>query len=239
MDNNTPSILIFSLLPVIGVMVGGLIGSFTKLKLSITSATQHLAAGIVFAAVAIELLPLILKDISVLNMSVGFLTGVISMMCLKYLSNRLAERDNAKQHFPTGLALTVGIDVFIDGLLIGVAFLAGQRVGMSISIALAIEILFLGLSMSVTLNARGIARHINIYMTIALATTIILGVFIGEKVLGYLPGIWTKEILAFGVAALLYLVTEELLVEAHEEKETPFITFFFFLGFLFVLQFKA
>jgi zinc transporter, ZIP family len=236
---NTSNMLIFSLIPVIGIIIGGFIGSFTQLKPSITSATQHLAAGIVFAAVAIDLLPLILKDISVLNMSAGFLTGVASMMCLKWFSNRIAERDNAKSRFPTALALTIGIDVFIDGLLIGVAFLAGQSVGISISIALAIEILFLSLSMSVTLNTRGIARRINLYMSMALAATIILGVFIGDTVLGYLPSIWTKEILAFGVAALLYLVTEELLVEAHEEKETPFITVFFFLGFLFVLIFKA
>jgi zinc transporter, ZIP family len=236
---NTSNIFIFSLIPVIGVMLGGFIGSFTKPKPKITSATQHLAAGIVFAAVAVDLLPLILNDISVLNMSAGFLTGVVSMMCLKWFSNRLAERDNAKRRFPTSLALTIGIDVFIDGLLIGVAFLAGRSVGISISIALAIEILFLGLSMSVTLNTRGIARRINIYMSIALATTIILGVFIGDTLLGYLPSIWTKEILAFGVAALLYLVTEELLVEAHKEKETPFITACFFLGFLFVLIFKV
>ena len=45
-------------------------------------------------------------------------------------------------------------------------------------------------------------------------------------------------LLSFGSAALLYLVTEELLVEAHEEPETPLSTATFFAGFLllFVLQ---
>lgn len=38
--------------------------------------------------------------------------------------------------------------------------------------------------------------------------------------------------LAFGAAALLYLVTEELLVEAHEGQETPLLTALFFIGFL-------
>ena len=32
--------------------------------------------------------------------------------------------------------------------------------------------------------------------------------------------------------ALLYLVTEELLVEAHERPDTPFISAMFFVGFL-------
>ena len=41
---------------------------------------------------------------------------------------------------------------------------------------------------------------------------------------------------AFGLVALLYLVTEELLVEAHEQAEdTPWITALFFVGFLVLL----
>ena len=42
-------------------------------------------------------------------------------------------------------------------------------------------------------------------------------------------------VLAFGCAALLYLVTEELLVEAHETKDTAFATSMFFVGFLLFL----
>lgn len=42
-------------------------------------------------------------------------------------------------------------------------------------------------------------------------------------------------VLSFGLAALLFLVTEELLVEAHEVPETPLITALFFAGFLLFL----
>lgn len=41
-----------------------------------------------------------------------------------------------------------------------------------------------------------------------------------------------EAILSFGLAALLYLVTEELLREAHEEGETRIGTALFFAGFL-------
>jgi ZIP family zinc transporter len=41
--------------------------------------------------------------------------------------------------------------------------------------------------------------------------------------------------LAFGLAALLYLVTEELLVEAHEVPETSAQTAMFFVGFILLL----
>ena len=38
--------------------------------------------------------------------------------------------------------------------------------------------------------------------------------------------------LAFSAAALLYLVTEELLIEAHEVEEKPVATLVLFSGFL-------
>ena len=41
--------------------------------------------------------------------------------------------------------------------------------------------------------------------------------------------------LSFGLMALLYLVTEELLVEAHEKPDTPLISSMFFVGFLALL----
>lgn len=42
--------------------------------------------------------------------------------------------------------------------------------------------------------------------------------------------------LAFGLVALLYLVTEELLVEAHETPDRPWVAAMFFAGFLALLM---
>ena len=58
------------------------------------------------------------------------------------------------------------------------------------------------------------------------------GAGLGTTLLVRLPKHWLAAVLSFGAAALLFLVTEELLTEAHEEKETPAMTAVFFLGFL-------
>ena len=58
-----------------------------------------------------------------------------------------------------------------------------------------------------------------------------LGAFLATPV-GHLPPDWIVGFLAFGLMALLYLVTEELLVEAHEKPDTPLISAMFFVGFL-------
>jgi ZIP family zinc transporter len=61
---------------------------------------------------------------------------------------------------------------------------------------------------------------------------------VGYAVVG-LSGGFLAGILGFGVASLLYLVTEELLVEAHEEPDTPLIAATFFVGFLLPLVMAA
>ena len=50
-----------------------------------------------------------------------------------------------------------------------------------------------------------------------------------------LPSSLLTGFFAFGLIALLYLVTEELLVEAHETPDRPWVTAMFFVGFLALL----
>lgn len=66
----------------------------------------------------------------------------------------------------------------------------------------------------------------------ALATAV--GAIGGAAVLGDASAAVLAGVLAFGSAALLYLAVEELLVEAHEERETPILGAMFFLGFLLI-----
>ena len=61
-----------------------------------------------------------------------------------------------------------------------------------------------------------------------------LGTILATPV-SHLPGPIVAGFLSFGLMALLYLVTEELLVEAHEKPDRPWITSLFLVGFLSVL----
>ncbi|CAM4137109.1 hypothetical protein [Deinococcus marmoris] len=126
----------------------------------------------------------------------------------------------------------MGIDILIDGLLIGVGFAAGERVGTLLVVALTLELLFLGLSVAASLGQRGVSRRQSILTVSGLSLLVIVGATLGGTLLQGLSGLGLEIVLSFGAAALLYLVTEELLVEAHEVKETPWITSAFFLGFI-------
>lgn len=68
----------------------------------------------------------------------------------------------------------------------------------------------------------------------AIGLTVLVAAVTGKLVLGGASHAAIGGALAFAAAALLYLVTEELLMEVHEgdEPETPFSTLVLFAGFL-------
>ena len=121
--------------------------------------------------------------------------------------------------------------IVIDGIVLGIGFAAGAKQGLLLTIALTVEVLFLGLSVAEPLH-EGKASPLRIFVTTAgLGLMLPLGTVIG------LPAVHAGEflqtaLLSFGLIALLYLVTEELLVEAHEKPDSPWITAMFFAGFM-------
>lgn len=126
----------------------------------------------------------------------------------------------------------VAVDLVVDGLMIGIGFAAGAKEGKLLALALTFELVSLGLAVSSGLRKLGIGRARTIRAVAMLSLTFVVGAGVGTLLLARLSTHWLAGVLAFGAAALLFLVTEELLTEAHEEKETPALSAMFFVGFL-------
>lgn len=223
--------LSYTALAVVAALVGGVIAVYVPPGPQMESNIQHFAAGVVTAAVAAELLPGIhgrAPEIVV----VGFAVGVVTMLGIHQLSKRIEKRNVGGQYAgAAGLLITVAIDMLIDGVLIGVTFLDNPDTGVIIAVALAIEVLFLGVAGVVALpNGMGLVKKMAVPTTFGLLLA--TGVTVGVLTLEGVTGAPIALILAFGSAALLYLVTEELLVKAGKVPETPVSTTLFFVGFL-------
>lgn len=76
-------VLLYVLFPVCAMMVGGIIASFRTPGPRLGSAIQHFAAGMVFAAVAIELLPDVVSLHAPLATILGFSLGVAPMLVMR------------------------------------------------------------------------------------------------------------------------------------------------------------
>lgn len=136
-------------------------------------------------------------------------------------------------------AAAVLIDALVDGFLIGVSLSAGEKGGLVMAIALSIEMAFLGMTFASAMRLQ--PAYIGIPATILPPVILIIGGVLGALLAAQAGmGTWGNTLLvSFGVAALLYLVTEELLLEAHESLEDTsdgghvwWVDLCFFVGFL-------
>jgi ZIP family zinc transporter len=223
--------LSYTMLAVVAAMVGGLVAVARPPGARMESNVQHFAAGVVIAAVAAELLPDVHESAPTVVV-VGFALGVVAMLGIHRLSKLVEKRNlGGSVAGAAGLLLTVSIDMVIDGVLIGVTFLTESSTGIIIAVALAIEVLFLGVAGVVALPS-GVATAKKLAVPAVFGLLLTVGVVVGVLALDGVTGAPIALILAFGSAALLYLVTEELLVKAQQVPETPVSTSLFFVGFL-------
>ena len=224
------------LFPVAAAGIGAGVAAWRRPGPQLTSGIQHFAAGVVFAALAGEVLPDLRREGHLGAVLLGFTAGVGLLLALGAYADRqeaaTGERFQTDGALPIGLLSAVAIDLLIDGLLVGLGATLGSKQGLIITIALTIEILFLAVSVSIGLLDSQVPRGRAGLVSGSLGLFCAVGAVVGAAVLGSASTTVLAGVLAFGAAALLYLVVEELLVEAHEAKETPVLAAMFFVGFI-------
>ena len=216
----------YTLIPVAAAILGAAVAVNLRPGPVLVSAVQHFAAGVVFAAAAGEILPDLKHTGSVWAIVLGGGVGIAAMLGVRTLERRLEG--------PVGLMAVTGIDILVDGLVLGIAFAAGAKAGILLTVALTIEVLFLSLTVANELGEGGGSRWKVVGATAGLVLLLPVGALLGGPVAA-MPVAVQGGFLAFGLIALLYLVTEELLVEAHETEDRPWVTAMFFTGFLLLL----
>jgi ZIP family zinc transporter len=218
--------LLYTIVPVCLAVLGAVFATQRNPSAVFTSAVQHLAAGVVFAAAACEILPDILHKADPLPTLAGGLAGVAAMLAVR--------KGEALAKGPLGMLAAIGVDILIDGLVLGLGFSADARTGLLLTAALSLELLLLGLTSAVSLGDIAGTALRKVTAVAGLALLLPAGVLLASPA-AELPQQANLALLSFGLIALLYLVTEELLVEAHEVKEKNWVTALFFAGFLALL----
>lgn len=236
----------YIIFPLLAPAIGAVIALRSNPSQQLKSLVRHIAAGLVFAAASVELLPELLRDKQLLATVVGFALGVGLLLLVNVLlgGHRHGDKDETTEHThidsedgkPLGTMLAAtGIDVAVDGLLIGLGFAIGTTQGRLLTLALTVEMLFIGLALVASCRQRSIRKGKAFLVAASPGLVLAALAFVGATVVSHLQGALHQGVLAFGIAALLYLVTEELLVEAHESPDEPIEVAGFFVGFLVVL----
>lgn len=223
---------LFMLIPALVALGGGILAMYWHPSHQMRSLIQHFAAGVVLAALAVELLPEIGREHAPGSVLIAaFAAGSLFMYGMKLWTMRLEAGDGhaaTKNGLAWGLLVATFIDIAVDGFIIGAGFAAGGETGMILSLGLSVELLFLGLA----LTSESTKGWRIVAISGALAVTVLVCAVLGNILLSGASNAVIAAALAFSAAALLYLVTEELLIEAHTVEEKPIATLVLFSGFL-------
>ncbi len=224
--------VLYTLIPVGTTIGSAILAAHLKLNEQVQSCVQHFAAGIIFAAVATQLLPAVRRE-PPLAAIVGFLTGIATMMFLRRLSQQTEVDQRAASS--AGLIAATMADVLIDGVILGATFTLGAKQGVLLTIALTLGLLFLGLSIAATLSQAGVPLRRIVMTTTAVTLALPVGTTLGAATLQGVSRPVLAAVLAFGSVVLMYLVTEELLVRAHRVQRSAWAMPLFFVAFLMFL----
>ncbi|MFK7059304.1 transporter [Flavobacterium oreochromis] len=230
--------LLYTCIPLTTFVIGGFIATYFKPNATFRSIILHFAAGVVFSVVAIELLPDIIKRHQPLYVTIGFLIGTVLMLYIKDFTEKDENKHKTTKvipKIPISFLVAIGVDILIDGFLLGIGFTSGVKAGLLLTIALALEMFSMGMAVASELANESITKKRSLFHIIALSSLFLISATLGGTLLQNLSNNWMEVVLSFGLSALLFLVTEELLVEAHNETDKPMYTATFFIGFLIFL----
>jgi len=218
-------------------ITGGILAFFWAPRVYARSAIQHFAAGVVIAAIASDLIPEVQKTGTPAGILGGFVAGGVVMIVLKWLTLKY-EKDKRGKKLAVGIAAAAAVDTFVDGALISAGFLSGERLGALLAIALTVELFFLTLSVGAEFHRPKARRWYGLATTMGIAAMLLLGAATAFFSLQTASEATVAMCLAFGAAALLYLIAEELLVESIQAEESLFSTAMLFAGFAALLALK-
>jgi ZIP family zinc transporter len=139
------------------------------------------------------------------------------------------------ERLPWALMIAVTIDSGIDGLLCGLAYIAKPQAGMIMAFATCIEMGFLGLAYAASVQ-KATSSKTKLFVSILVPpfTMLVMGAAAGAggDALTANPPVFLGFV-TFSIVALLFLVTQELLISAHEGAggdDLWYVTVWVFLG---------
>eukprot|EP01105_Mastigella_eilhardi_P019356 TRINITY_DN4547_c0_g1_i1.p1 TRINITY_DN4547_c0_g1~~TRINITY_DN4547_c0_g1_i1.p1 ORF type:complete len:360 (-),score=98.76 TRINITY_DN4547_c0_g1_i1:42-1121(-) len=140
---------------------------------------------------------------------------------------------------PWGTVLPVSVNAFMDGIVLGISFIAGGiDGGAAMGVALAVEMCFLGVSTSIALKLKETPLWLSLVISVVLPFIMFGSAFMGATVMANLPYNIHQGVTAFGIASLVFFCCDELLVEAHSlqgPNKTWWVNVPLYLGFASVL----
>ncbi len=212
---------------IIGTGSGGLsVLIIKKIRDELLGVLLGISAGIMTVIIFLDLIPEAHETGTLISTLLGLIMGVglIALLDIKFPHQHFSfTKDMYKKdqkYLKTGVLLGIGIAMhnIPEGIAIGAGFMVSPSMGISLAILLALHNLPEGLAVATALSLANLRKRNILLITILTGAPMGIGAFFG----GLLGGIseWFLSVaLGFAGGAMLYIVYDELIPDAHKKTE--------------------
>ncbi|MFF9141040.1 ZIP family metal transporter [Streptomyces albogriseolus] len=230
--NGLTTVLLLALIPAVANFLGGLLSEVVPSSGRILSAALHLATGIVIAVVGLELMPRALEADPGWVPMLAFIAGAGLFLGVDYFAGYLQARSSdGGSAAPYAIYGGTALDLFSDGALIGTGSTINPTLGLLLALGQAPADVPEGFATTAALRRARVSRRGRLLSAVGFALPILFGAALGYLALRNAPDLLTLSVLAFTGGALLSVVIEEMIPEAHEAAETRWDSFYLVAGF--------
>ncbi len=208
---------------VIGTTAGGLSVVFIKnIENRLLSILLGFSAGVMVSITMVELIPEAIEEGSILTAVFGLILGIgiVGMIDVKFPHKHFSFDSNGDteraKYLKTGILLSIGIAMhnLPEGVAIGTSFIVSYELGLGLAGLMAIHNFPEGMAVGAAMSIGKIKASRIIKITALAGLPMGLGAFIGA-LLGGVSDLALSIGLGFAGGAMLYIVFDELIPDAH------------------------
>jgi ZIP family zinc transporter len=205
---------------VIGTGLGGILSSFFNLSNQKTlSFLLAASAGLMISVSLVELIPEAIETAGKFTAGTGFGAGIIVLFILDMLLPHMHREHDEKgiaRLKTIGILIGIGIALhnFPEGFAIGAAYVHETGLGVGIAVLIALHNVPEGMAMAVPLRAGQVPAFTVIFATLVAGLPMALGSIAGAIFGSISPQILSTS-LGFAAGAMMYVVSDELIPDAH------------------------
>lgn len=221
-------VLFLALLPFAGNFAGAALAETLSPSDAWRNRALHAAVGIVFAVVAIEIMPEALEVLAGWQIALAFLVGGAAYLLAQTIIASRAEGSGRMWM----IYLAVATDLFGDGLLIGSGSAVAASLGLTLAIGQVLADVPEGAATTVTFQANGVPRNKRLLLAVILVLPVVAGAALSYVTLRDQSEALQLSALVATSGLFAVAVFEDLITEAHEASEdSRTSTAFLLVGF--------
>lgn len=231
MNQDILVVLGLALLPAAGNFGGGLASEFLRPEAGLLNRALHLAAGIIIAVVAVEVMPEALGTAAAWILALAFVAGGGLYILVEALVTRWQRRKEESAGAGAWMVyVAVAADLLGDGLLIGAGSAVSGELGLLLALGQVLADIPEGFAVIANFRDKGVGKRRRLLLSASFAVPVV-----GAAALAFLALRGQSEavqVTALVFVAGLYILAavEDMLEEAHESAEDNRWSALSFLG---------